>query len=76
MQEFLNRLMDAAKAAGIEAAEAYVVERESFSAMSNECEITEYKSNLTRGLGFRGLKNGRMATPPPRPLTTRPWASW
>ncbi len=60
MQEFLNRLMDAAKAAGIEAAEAYVVERESFSAMSNECEITEYKSNLTRGLGFRGLKNGRM----------------
>ena len=52
MQEFLNRLMDAAKAAGIEAAEAYVVERESFSAMSNECEITEYKSNLTRGLGL------------------------
>ncbi|MEG0491997.1 MAG: TldD/PmbA family protein [Clostridia bacterium] len=60
MQAFLNRLMEAAKAAGIEAAEAYVVEQDSFSAMTNDGEITEYKSNTTRGMGFRGMKNGRM----------------
>lgn len=60
MKAFLDKLMAAAKTAGIEAAEAYVVERESFSTMTNDGEITEYKSNLTRGLGFRGLKNGRM----------------
>ncbi|MEG2949648.1 MAG: TldD/PmbA family protein [Clostridia bacterium] len=60
MQAFLNRLMEAAKSAGIEAAEAYVVEQDSFSAMTNDGEITEYKSNTTRGMGFRGMKNGRM----------------
>ncbi|MEG0997070.1 MAG: DNA gyrase modulator, partial [Clostridia bacterium] len=60
MQAFIDHLMRAAKSAGIEAAEAYLVERESFSAMTNEGEITEYKSNITRGLGFRGMKSGRM----------------
>lgn len=60
MNTFLKKLMDAAAAAGIEACEAYIVERDSFSAMVNEGEVTEYKSNLTRGLGFRGLKGGRM----------------
>lgn len=60
MQIFLDRLMEAAKASGIEAAEAYISEQDSFSARSNKGEITEYKSNTKRGLGFRGLKNGRM----------------
>lgn len=60
MQAFLDQLMEAAKTAGIEAAEAYIVERDSFSARSNDCEVTEYKSNTRRGLGFRGIKNGRM----------------
>ena len=60
MNAFLKKLMDAAKAAGIDACEAYIVERDSFSAMVNDGEVTEYKSNLTRGLGFRGLKGGRM----------------
>ena len=60
MEKFLNQLMEKAKAAGIEACEAYIVERDSFSAMVAEGEVTEYKSNATRGLGFRGLKNGRM----------------
>ena len=60
MELFLKKLMDAAKAAGIEACEAYMVERDSFSAMVAESEVTEYKSNATRGLGFRGLRNGHM----------------
>ena len=60
MNEFIAKLMEAAKEAGIEAAEAYVVERESFSADTHETEILNYQSNMTRGLGFRGLKNGRM----------------
>ena len=60
MQNFLKKLMKAAVDAGLEACEAYVVERDSFRAMTSQGEITEYKSNLTRGLGFRGMKNGRM----------------
>ena len=60
MDQFLNKLMQNAKQAGIEACEAYIVMRDSFRATATEGEITEYKSNLTRGLGFRGLKNGRM----------------
>ena len=60
MELFLKKLMTAAQNAGIEACEAYIVERDSFSAMVNEGEVTEYKSNATRGLGFRGLKNGKM----------------
>jgi len=60
MELFLKKLMDAAQKAGIDACEAYIVERDSFSAMVTEGEVTEYKSNATRGLGFRGLKDGKM----------------
>lgn len=60
MDAFLKKLMDAAKAAGIEACEAYLVEEESFRARSTEGEITEYQNHTARGLGFRGLKNGHM----------------
>ncbi len=60
MQAFLEQLLKAAKGAGIEACEAFVVERDSFSAMTTEGEIIEYKSNATRGLGFRGLFHGKM----------------
>ena len=49
-----------ARAAGIEACEAYVSSRDSFRAMTTEGEVVEYESNLTRGLGFRGLYRGRM----------------
>lgn len=59
-QSFIVKLMDAAKAAGIEAAEMYIVEKESFSAIQNAGEIVDYKSNATGGLGFRGLVGGRM----------------
>lgn len=60
MDRFINQLMKSALDAGIEACEAYVVMRDSFRATASQGEITEYKSNATRGLGFRGLKNGRM----------------
>lgn len=60
MNSFLTKLMAAAKEAGIEACEAYIVERDSFKAMVNDGEVVEYNTNATRGLGFRGLKNGRM----------------
>ena len=60
MNLFLKKLMDAAQNAGITACEAFIVQRDSFSAMVTEGEVTEYKSNATRGLGFRGLKDGKM----------------
>ena len=57
---FLEKLMSRAREEGLEACEAYVVEDDSFGVMSTEGEVVEYKSNLCRGLGLRGLKNGRM----------------
>lgn len=60
MQAFLDKLMQAAKDAGLEACEAYLVAQDSFRVMTTEGEILEYNSNATRGLGFRGMKNGRM----------------
>jgi len=60
MNDFLKKLMDSAKEAGIDACEAYIVERDSFRAMVTGGEVVEYNTNATRGLGFRGLKDGRM----------------
>lgn len=60
MQQFMKRLMEAAKAAGIEACEAYFTANDGFSAMTTEGEVISYESSATRGLGFRGLYKGRM----------------
>ncbi len=60
MTEFLKKLMAAASEAGIEACEAYLVEKDSFRANVTDGEVTDYNTNAARGLGFRGLKNGRM----------------
>ncbi|MBR6568838.1 MAG: TldD/PmbA family protein [Clostridia bacterium] len=60
MNAFLNQLMARAKEAGIEACEAYIVERDSFKAMVTGGEVVEYNTNATRGLGFRGIKDGKM----------------
>lgn len=59
-QDYIKELLAQAKAAGIEAAEAYLSEKENFSAMRNNGALEDYQSNHTRGLGFRGLVNGRM----------------
>ena len=58
-QDYIKELLSQAKAAGIEAAEAYLSEKENFSAMRNNGALEDYQSNHTRGLGFRGLVNGR-----------------
>ncbi len=59
-QDYIKELLAQAKEAGIEAAEAYLSEKENFSAMRNNGALEDYQSNHTRGLGFRGLVNGRM----------------
>ena len=60
MNNFIDKLMVSAKEAGIEACEAYIVERDSFKAMITGGEVVEYNTNATRGLGFRGVKDGKM----------------
>ena len=60
MNEFITKLFAEAKKAGLDAAEAYILEKESFEAMAIEGEINHYSANTTRGLGFRATLNGRM----------------
>lgn len=60
MNEFLDKLFAAAGEAGLTHAEAFILEKESFEAQAMEGEITQYSSNATRGLGFRGMVEGRM----------------
>lgn len=60
LEGFLSRLFQAAREAGFTVAEAYVMEDESFKAVATQGEITQYANHSTRGLGFRGLLNGRM----------------
>jgi len=57
---FLDQLFAKAKDAGLEAAEAYVAEDESFRAMVTDGEITQYSSNLTKGLSLRVKVNGKI----------------
>lgn len=60
MNEFLSKLFQAAKAADLTQAEAFLLENESFEAVATNGEITQYSANATRGLGFRGMVDGRM----------------
>ena len=57
---FLEKLFAAADQAGFEAAEAFVAEDESFRAMATDGEITQYSSNLTKGLSFRVKMGGKI----------------
>jgi len=57
---FLDKLFAAAEQAGLEAAEAYMIEDESFRAMATNQEITQYSSNLTKGLSFRVKADGKI----------------
>lgn len=57
---FLNRLFTAAREAGIDPAEAYISEGDSFQAMAQNQEIVSYTSNTSRGIGFRGMLGGHM----------------
>lgn len=58
--EFIPKLLDAAREAGFTVAEAYLLEAESLEAVAMNGEIKEYNSQMTRGLGFRAMLNGRM----------------
>ncbi len=60
MDAFITKLFAAAKEAGFTVAEAYLLEDDSFKAVAMNQEITQYSANTTRGLGFRGVVNGRM----------------
>lgn len=60
MNVFIDRVLDAAKAAGFEQAEAYYNGRNSFIASCVKGEIAEYSVNSTGGLSLRGLWKGKM----------------
>ena len=60
MDGFIEKLFEAAKTAGFQVAEAYLIEKESFNAVATNGEITQYASQATRGLGFRAMIDGRM----------------
>ncbi|MCL1854727.1 MAG: TldD/PmbA family protein [Clostridia bacterium] len=60
MNVFITKLFAEAKKAGLEASEAYLLEKESFEAMAVEGEINHYSANNTRGLGFRAMLHGKM----------------
>ncbi len=60
MDEYISRLLAAARDAGITAAEVYLASSDSFRAMCQQGVINNYTVNSTRGLSLRGLWEGRM----------------
>ena len=58
--DFMERLLERAKAAGFEAAEAYLTEGSSFEVAVNKGELIRYSVADSLNLGFRGLYRGRM----------------
>ncbi len=57
---FINKLFEAAKEAGFEAAEATCMKGDEFSVAVKGGEIIDYNVSSTMGLGFRALVNGKM----------------
>lgn len=57
---FIEKLLKAALAAGIEAAEVYTSDRDSFRAMTHNGEVDNYSVSNRSGLSLRGLYNGKM----------------
>lgn len=60
MDAFMDKLLAAAKAAGIDTAEVFYEENESFRASAMDGEINQYQVSSSAGLGLRGTVNGRM----------------
>ena len=60
MDAYIAKLLEAAKAAGIETAEVCFAESESFSAEAMEGRIDSYEVSATRALGIRGTVGGKM----------------
>lgn len=61
-EQFISELLKAARAAGIEQAEAYYQQTERFRALVFDGELSDYGVNTSGGLSLRGLVNGRMGT--------------
>ncbi len=59
-REFYQKLFERAKEAGFSACEVYYAAGSSFSATVFGGEITDYSAADARGLGFRGLIDGKM----------------
>lgn len=60
MNVFMERLLSAAREAGMEAAEIYYVESDSFNASAREGQIASYNVSSDSGLSLRGVVQGRM----------------
>lgn len=60
IEQFMDKLLAAAKAAGIDSAEVYYTENDSFRASAMDGEINQYQVSNSSGLGFRGTVDGRM----------------
>ena len=59
-EQFITRLLDAAKLRGILEAEVFLSGGDSFRAMSQQGALSNYTVNSTRGLSLRGIYNGKM----------------
>ena len=57
---FIEKILQAALNAGIEAAEVYFASRDSFRAMSHNGEVNNYSVASRSGLSLRGLYQGKM----------------
>ena len=57
---FIKKLLEAALTAGVEAAEVYTAENDSFRAMSHNGEVDNYSVASRSGLSLRGLYKGKM----------------
>ena len=60
MQQFIEKLLAAAKEQGIDPAEAYVSAGSSFSANVMQGTIDAYNVSTRQGLGLRGVYQGKM----------------
>ena len=60
MNVFMDKLLEAAKAAGIETAEIYYRSGENFGTRARDGEVDSYEVSSSAGLSLRGVVNGRM----------------
>ncbi|MDR1263307.1 MAG: TldD/PmbA family protein [Oscillospiraceae bacterium] len=59
---FIGKLLAAAKAGGVDKAEAYLRKTESFQSFVENGEVSEYGVNSSGGLALRALVGGKMGT--------------
>ena len=62
MNLFIDRVLEAAKAAGIDTAEVYYTAGENFRASALDGEINQYQVSASQNLSLRGTFGGKMGT--------------